>query len=202
MKLKDPFNMVICGTGGQGNVLLARLLGQIFATKGYKVIVGETFGAAQRGGSVFSGLRLSRVRTYGPLIPKWRAQVVIGLEPLESLRMLSRFGNSEVVTITNTLPVYPLTVGGGNQGYPDLGQVEKAIRTLSLRVWFVPATDIAVQLGSPIMTNMVMLGALLGSKVLPLEFQDVEQGVAKTGNTAQVGANLRAVQEGYRFVTQ
>jgi len=60
--------LIVCGVGGQGNILLSRMIGRILIGKGYLVNIGETFGAAQRGGSVFSSLRISKKRNYGPLV--------------------------------------------------------------------------------------------------------------------------------------
>jgi len=56
----DPLNLIMCGVGGQGNILISRLTGRALSRKGYFVTVGETFGSAQRGGAVFSGLRISK----------------------------------------------------------------------------------------------------------------------------------------------
>ena len=65
---KDPFNLVVCGVGGQGNVLASRLVGGILVEQGYKVTIGETYGASQRGGSVMSHVRISKTQQYGPLM--------------------------------------------------------------------------------------------------------------------------------------
>ncbi len=54
---KDPWNMIIAGVGGQGNVLASQILGQILVTEDYFVTIGETYGLSQRGGSVMSHLR-------------------------------------------------------------------------------------------------------------------------------------------------
>lgn len=62
----DPYNLIVCGVGGQGNILIARLIGRILAENGYHLAIGETFGAAQRGGSVFSSLRISKST---PMVP-------------------------------------------------------------------------------------------------------------------------------------
>ena len=83
MKVRQkPLNIVVCGVGGQGNILISRLIGRILTDQGYTVSIGETFGAAQRGGSVFSCLRVSKERLYGPIIPEGQANVIISLEPI------------------------------------------------------------------------------------------------------------------------
>lgn len=75
----DPFNLIIAGVGGQGNVLSSRILGQTLLRKGLFVTIGESFGGNQRGWSVSSHMRISSKSTYSPLVPYNSANVVIGL---------------------------------------------------------------------------------------------------------------------------
>lgn len=84
---KDPYNVIVTGVGGQGNVLASQLIGSVMVELGYKVTIGETYGASQRGGSVMSHLRISKNRQYGPLIPPKCADLVIALEPSEAARV-------------------------------------------------------------------------------------------------------------------
>ena len=86
---KESKNLIITGVGGQGNVLSSQLLGQALVGKGYFVTIGETYGASQRGGSVMSHIRLSTLKQLSPLIPRGKADVVLGLEPVEALRVLT-----------------------------------------------------------------------------------------------------------------
>ena len=171
----DPLNIVVCGVGGQGNILVARLVGRSLAKRGYLVTIGETYGASQRGGDVMSHIRLSTRKKYGPLIPPGCAHIVLGLEPLETLRMLVDYGNPRVATITNTRPILPVTVGMGVAEYPDYGELRRAINELSGHVWFVDATEVALGLGSVRLTNVVMLGALIGSSLLPITGAQLEE---------------------------
>ena len=165
---EDPLNIIVCGVGGQGNILVARLTGRSLAKCGYMVAIGETYGASQRGGDVMSHIRLSVRRRYGPLIPPGGAHIVLGLEPLETVRILVDYGNPEVATITNTHPILPVTVGMGVTQYPDYDELRQAIAQLSGRVWFLDATEVALDLGSVRLTNVVILGALIGSSLLPI----------------------------------
>jgi len=91
---KDPYNIIITGVGGQGNVLASRLLGGMLAGKGYLVTIGETFGASQRGGSVMSHLRISGKSVASPQIPRGRADVIVSLEPAEAVRVMARLWKS------------------------------------------------------------------------------------------------------------
>ena len=64
--LHDPYNLIITGVGGQGNVLASRMVGDMLARMGFYVTIGETFGASQRGGSVMSHLRISSESSMSP----------------------------------------------------------------------------------------------------------------------------------------
>ena len=114
-----PLNLIITGVGGQGNVLASQIIGRAAVQTGLKVTIGETFGLSQRGGSVMSHVRLSREKHYGPVIPPNKSHIIVGLEPLEALRILMEFGNENTVFIVNSRPVYPLNVISGEAIYPD-----------------------------------------------------------------------------------
>jgi len=192
----EPYNLIVCGVGGQGNILIARLIGRILARKGYQLAIGETFGAAQRGGSVFSSLRISSKKTYGPLVPSGRGNLIVSLEPLETLRMLSMFGNEDIVTVSNTQSVLPVGVLAGRTKYPGAAELREGIIALSKQASFVPSTDIAVELGVPIVSNIVLLGALLSLGLLPITEEEVKADMASTFAANKVELNYTALQRG------
>jgi len=194
----DPLNLIICGVGGQGNILISRLIGRALSRKGYFVTVGETFGSAQRGGAVFSGLRISKKKYYGPLIPEGQGHIIVSLEPLETLRILNAFGNADVITLTNFNSMYPVGVLSKRSVYPDLKKLRAGIQRLSQSSWFLNATDMAMELGSPISANVIMLGALAGSNSIPLSFEEVEEEVKDTFPGAKSDLNLRALKKGFQ----
>ena len=194
----DPLNLIVCGIGGQGNILISRMIGRILTKKGYLVTIGETFGAAQRGGPVFSSLRISKRKYYGPLIPEGKAHVILSLEPMETLRTLHIYGNPQDTTLTNFHPVYPVGVLSQRLVYPDLDAIKGAIQRLSKTSSFVNATEIAIELGAPIASNMVMLGALAGAQQVPLSEEDVEEEIKTTLPDSKVGLNLKALSMGKR----
>jgi len=195
----DPLNIVVCGVGGQGNILVARLAGRSLAKRGYLVTIGETYGASQRGGDVMSQIRLSVRRKYGPLIPPGGAHIVLGLEPLETLRILVDYGNPEVATITNTHPILPVTVGMGISRYPDYDELRQAIAELSGQVWLLDATEVALGLGSVRLTNLVMLGALIGSSLLPVTGAQVEEEIKERFPRDTLRPILKAFRKGLSY---
>jgi len=104
---KDPLNLIITGVGGQGNVTISLVIGNALVSEGYLVTIGETYGASQRGGPVMSHVRISKETQYSPFIPEGRADIILGMEPVETLRMLRQFGNPDVLTIINPRPWRP-----------------------------------------------------------------------------------------------
>ena len=164
---KDPFNVIIGGVGGQGNVLASQILGQMLVTRGYVITIGETYGASQRGGAVMSHLRVSEKDQFSPLIPEGRCDLLVSLEPVEALRILDPYGHPGIMTLINTRPIFPMDVISGNAAYPEISKVIMKIQALSKKTWSIHATEIALDMGDPIFSNMAMLGALCATNTLP-----------------------------------
>jgi len=200
--LKDPFNVIIGGVGGQGNVLASRILGEILVGQGYVITIGETYGASQRGGSVMSHLRVSRKEPFSPLIPQGQCDLLIALEPVEALRILAYYGKPEVLTLLNTRPIHPIDVISGDATYPEVSKVIAKIKELSLRVWILNATEIALGMGDPIFSNIVMLGALSAIQVLPVDRQAFEEVVRDLLPSRTMMENLRAFDRGREMVKE
>ena len=194
---QDPQNLIICGIGGQGNILLSRMIGRILTGKGYRVNIGETFGAAQRGGSVYSSVRVSKTRDFGPLVPEGSAHLILSLEPLETLRMLQFYGNPDVLTVTNVQPIYPVGVLSKRVAYPNLDSLVQAIRKLSANTWVLNATQIAMDLEAPIVANIVLLGALAASEALPISAEEMEEEIRRSFPDSQNDLNLKALRAGF-----
>jgi len=193
MKYDDPFNIVIAGVGGQGNVLSSRLVADAAIAKGYFVAIGETYGAAQRGGSVMSHIRISK-HDVGPLIPQHSAHLLLGFEPIEALRVGAKFLNPSSTAIVNMHPVYPIEVLTGQLEYPPINEVEKRLRTLCSQLYTLDAVDLAQQAGDPLVMNTVMVGALAGAHITPVEVNVLKQEIAKIRRLKDV--NLTAFNLG------
>jgi indolepyruvate ferredoxin oxidoreductase beta subunit len=196
----DPFNLIVCGVGGQGNILISRMIGRILTRKGYYITIGETFGAAQRGGGVHSSVRISKKRYYGPLVPEGKGHFVLSLEPLETLRILSAYGNEDVLTVSNIEPIYPVSVLAGSAEYPGMDALKTALADLCRSAWFLNVTQIAANLGEQIVANIILLGGLLGVDKMPLSRSDVEQEIRVIFPTSKIGLNLKALNIGFEAV--
>ena len=197
---KDPLNVVIAGVGGQGNVLMSFLIGSALVRKGYFVTIFDNYGASQRLGAVASYIKISQGGSNAsPLLYEGDADVIVGMEPIELLRNLTRFGNPEVITIANTRPVYPIGVITGEVEYPDLDKAIETIRSLSARSWIVNATEEALKLGNTIYTNVILLGTLIGSNSLPLDKETMEE-ILKEELPKVFDTNIVALQRGLDLV--
>ena len=193
---KDPTNIIITGVGGQGNVLASQLLGRALVKENFFVTIGETYGATQRGGAVMSHMRISQSAAYSPLIPEGQADIIVALEPVEALRVISQYGNPNVQAIVNSRPVYPTAVTVGDAEYPSPEKISQTIGELTQRSWFIEATEIALSLGSPVYTNIIMLGALAATGLLPLSEQSFEEIIRENFPPAQAQSNLQAFRQG------
>ena len=199
---REALNLIITGVGGQGNVLSSQILGQALVGKGYFVTIGETYGASQRGGSVMSHIRLSGRKQPSPLIPQGQADVVLGLEPVEALRVLTGYGYRETVVIANTRPIYPLEVTSGDEPYPEMKEIETALRNLSRELHLIPATEKALAMGSPILGNMIMIGALLKLEILPLNGEAFAQTLRGNFKGKRLEENLLALKAGANLIAK
>ena len=199
---KDPFNMIIGGVGGQGNVLASQIIGEMLLAQGYVVTIGETYGASQRGGAVMSHLRISRKDQFSPLIPEGQCDLLVALEPVEGLRILDRYGNPRVMTLLNTRPIQPLDVISGNATYPEVSKVIAEIKGLSRRAWTLNATEVALEMGDPIFSNIVMLGALSAIDVLPVNRQQFEVVIRELLTLRTLDENLKAFDKGREAVKE
>ncbi len=196
----DPYNVIITGVGGQGNVMASRIVGNMLSRKGLGVTIGETFGASQRGGSVMSHLRISTGSSWSPQIPNGKCHLIISLEPTEAMRVLATYGNPNVKVLCNTRPIHAIGVISGEQQYPDLDEITAWVAELSEAFWFLDATEKAMELGNPILGNIMMIGAAAGIGALPLDRQDFEAAISETLTVDKQELNLKAYDLGVGMV--
>ena len=197
MKLKyDPLNIVVCGIGGQGNVLAAETLGSAMCDRGCRVAVGETYGASQRGGSVMSHVRVSDKWDPSVLIPAGEAHIIIGFEPLETLRIARKYAGADTVTVYDPRPVYPLGVLQGVQTYPPLEELQAEIADLSTMALAIPAADIAMEAGDSRAANISLLGAFSQLSAAPLSGEDLEKILAQRFKGKVMELNRKAFAMG------
>lgn len=147
-----------------------------------------------------SHIRVSREEAYGPLIPRGKATMIIGFEPLETLRALISYGGYDTRVIMNLRSNYPLSVLGGEATYPDTGKLKEAIASHSSYLVALEATELAVAAGVPVGTNMVMIGAFAGAGVLPISVQAYEGVITGLFSGELLELNLAAFRSGLKAI--
>ena len=197
---KEPTNIIITGVGGQGNVMASRVLAGMLVNAGFIVTIGETFGMSQRGGSVMSHLRVSSSSVLSPQIPQGRADIIIALEPVEALRVLTKYGNPDVAVLANSRMVYPMGVITGEFAYPSLNEVKSMFEKISAKNWLIDATSVAVELGNPVLSNIIMIGSLVGTSLLPIDRSAFKKEISKSMSADKRQINLTAFDSGVKMI--
>ena len=190
---KDPLNLIIAGVGGQGNILASQIVATAGIKEGLYVTVGETYGASQRGGPVMSHVRFSARAQCGPLIPEGEADIIVGLEPIEALRIIGDFGNPKTRVILSPRPIYPIWVLSGQAKYPPVEEVLQKLEELVAEVRVVKA----IQEGETgLAANVVIVGALAGSGMLPIAVKYYEESLREIVSLKDLDLNLQAFRKG------
>ncbi|UCD83329.1 MAG: indolepyruvate oxidoreductase subunit beta [Deltaproteobacteria bacterium] len=198
MRKDKTINLIITGVGGQGNILASQVIADVASDEGYYVIVGETYGLSQRGGSVMSHVRLSRDFECGPLIPSGMADIIIGFEPLETLRVAVQYCNKGTSVILNPRPNYPIGVLAGDFRYPALDRILETLQKIVGSVSVVEATELANEVGSSLVQNIVMVGCLAGSGLLPFSLKSFEKALKATFSGERLQLNRKAFNLGVK----
>ena len=135
-------------------------------------------------------------------MPKGKADLVVALEPIESLRVMAGYGNPETKVLSNSRPVYPVGVIAGDQKYPSKEELSSTLLKLSKDIKFIDATDEALKLGESILSNVIMMGAIAGLNDLPFDTPDFAEVVAGTFKKEKQELNIRAFELGMALVRQ
>ncbi|HEQ78875.1 MAG TPA: indolepyruvate ferredoxin oxidoreductase subunit beta [Euryarchaeota archaeon] len=186
-------NIVLVGLGGDGVVIAGRILARSAMKQGLDIRVGETHGLAQRGGTVISHLRIGD-DAKGVIIPKGKGDVIVGFEPLETLRQLPLLKEHGEI-IMNLDPRLSYDFYSGKAQYPSLEEISRQLRNKT-KLSSLQATKIAVELGSSKFTNIVMLGALTGSGLLPVDRKVLLDTIEQSVPPHTVEKNIKAFEAG------
>ena len=188
-------DIVLAGVGGQGIVSIAATIGTAALVEGLNLKQSEVHGMSQRGGDVSSNMRVSSKNIASDLIPFKAADLILSVEPMESLRYLP-FLSDDGWVVTNSAPFINIP------NYPELDDVLAKIKQLPKHI-IINADAIAADLGSRRSSNIVMLGA--ASPFIDMKMESFEQGLrqifGKKGE-AVVEANIAALRAGRKFTEE
>jgi len=185
-------DIILAGVGGQGILSIAATIGMAALDMGLHLKQAEVHGMSQRGGDVQSNLRISDKEIASDLIPKGKADMIISVEPMESLRYLPML-SPEGWLITNTTPYVNIP------NYPALDDVMKEIEKFPRHI-ALDADQIAKDLGSARSANMVILGA--ASPYLGITAEKFEQAITKIFSRKGeevVDVNIKCFRAGKEF---
>lgn len=182
--------ILLCGVGGQGILLAAKIIGAAAEISGLAVTANETHGMAQRGGSVKALVKIGAAAG-SPLIREGQADVMAALEPIEALRW-AHFLAKGGLAVVNTHPVVPVTVTSGGAKYPeDIG--ERLARVFP-RLVACDCDEAALKMGNAKLANTILVGML--SRDIPLEAETWREAIGRCVKPAFLEANLGAFDFG------
>lgn len=182
-------DIILSGVGGQGILSIAAVIGQAAVGMGLQMKQAEVHGMSQRGGAVQSHLRLSDKAIASDLIPEGKADLIISLEPMESLRYLPYLKPESGVIVSNLKPFVNIP------NYPEVDEVLAEVK--KYKNVLLDVSDMAQKLGSGRMANIVMLGA--SSPFIDIPFEKFEEGIRQTfGRKGEdvVAMNIKALKAG------
>ena len=183
-------DIILSGVGGQGILSIAAVIGEAALKEGLYMKQAEVHGMSQRGGDVQSNLRLSDEPIASDLIPKGHADLIISLEPMESLRYLP-YLKKEGWLVTNSRPFVNIP------NYPEIEKVNAELDNLFIK-FIITIIKIAKEAGSVRAANIVMLGA--AAPFIGIEYDKIEAGIRQIfGRKGEdiVNMNLKALKAGY-----
>jgi indolepyruvate ferredoxin oxidoreductase beta subunit len=195
--MSGMYNILVAGVGGQGNIICSRVLAQAAKLQGKRPIIGETFGASRRGGTVFTHVRIGD-QDYGALIPRGHLNLLLGLEPLEGLRAAIKFAGEDTYAIISSTIIQTASTLSGQEQYPKLENIVSALSSICKETYLIDFSQVFADLGTSRILNMYVLGALAGSNKTPLKTENIMKAIGLV-----VSSNLpneEAFQKGLRDI--
>jgi indolepyruvate ferredoxin oxidoreductase beta subunit len=193
-----PLDLIIAGVGGQGSLYASKVIAQAAFYQGVSVRVAETYGVAQRGGSVYSQIRLG-YEVCGPMIPKGSCHQILGLEPIEAMRRSVEYLAPGGIVVLNTRVNAPLETKMGKQPDLEITTIQEQLNRLEAGVLVVDAWTLAQEAGGPATMNVVMLGALLSLEGFPLTYEAMVEAIGRIGKQAYREQNLLSLARGQEY---
>jgi len=188
-------DLVLAGVGGQGILSIAATIGMAALKNDLFIKQSEVHGMSQRGGAVESHMRVSDKPIASDLIPKGKADLILSVEPMESLRHLP-FLSPDGWLVTNTSPFVNIP------NYPDLEEVLNQVKTNEKYI-ALDADDISAKVGSKRASNIVMLGA--ATPFIDMPFESFEEGIRQifaAKGDAIIDLNINALRAGRKFALE
>lgn len=192
--MKNVKRLIMVAVGGQGNLLASKILGEAALAAGVPVRMSEIHGMAQRGGVVESAIVFGDAKS--TIISDGEADIFLSFEPSEALRAIKKC-NSGTVAITNLYPLPPFTVATGKGVYPDIDAIKAVFREKTKKLIAFDATVLAKEAGNDLTVNMVLLGALIQTGVLPITADQIKDAIKARIKPQLAEINIKAFDLGF-----
>ena len=200
MSIVNEFNIVLAGVGGQGTLLAAEALGIAAVKDDLNVRVSEIHGMAQRGGAVVTTVRIGP-GVLAPTVLEGQADVLVGFEPIETLRSL-KYASERTLVVMSLERIPPVELAVRNVTYPSVEGIVEKVRLFTDSVVLVDAARLAKDAGSSLTRNVVLLGAVAGTGKLPVKRQSLLEAVRELVPAKHLDVNLRAFDLGWESVSE
>lgn len=194
-----PLRIFFSGVGGQGTLTATRLLAETALEQGAEVNAGEIHGMAQRGGVVHSFVLLGGY--FSPKISRGEADVILGFEPMETMRALDFLKKGGLV-LSSLDPIPPISVSTGKLAYPPLDLIRSETLKCSPEARFIPCNTLARQTKVVQTANTVLMGAFFSMGILPWGLDVLLESIKKRLKPSLVDVNLKAASLGAEFAGQ
>ncbi len=185
--------IILAGVGGQGTLTATNLLALMALDKNIPVTSGEIHGMAQRGGVVESTLLFGGYLS--PRISVAEADILLGFEPMETLRALPYLKPGGLV-ISNSEPTLPGAVTLGKETYPSQETIQDRVARCASETHFIPCKSLGLKAGTVQSANLVLLGGFCSTQAGPFNMDDLKAGIEAHLPQKIVSINLQAVELG------
>jgi indolepyruvate ferredoxin oxidoreductase beta subunit len=192
------FNIVLAGVGGQGTLLAGEIIGTAAVKEGLNVRVSEIHGMAQRGGAVVSNVRIGD-GVFASTLVEGQANVLLGFEPLETLRNL-KSASEKTIVIVSTQRIPPTELTAKNTAYPTIEEVLNKIHLFTSKAVVVEAAELARKAGNRLAQNSVLLGALAAVEGFPMNAESLVEALRELVPKKHVEVNVKAFELGHDSV--
>jgi indolepyruvate ferredoxin oxidoreductase beta subunit len=205
-------SIAVAGLSGQGVIMLTKVMVSVFKDDpDYTVRTYEVLGTAHRGTLIFSHIRISKSPNVSFIISPGEADLLIGFEPLEALRVGAYYlkdGGQVIVNNRKLIPVYA-SIGKDffsdkprPRGYLELDEIFEEFKQMDCKVVGFNATKEAIALGHFAMMNMIMMGAAISTGLLPLKLEQVEAKIDELVPKGTAELNVKALYRGAELYSQ
>lgn len=191
------YSIYISGVGGQGIIKTSVIIGEAAMLEGYDVVMSEIHGMSQRGGSVSTELKIGNFKS--SIVEESKADLILAFEPIEVLRGLNK-ANKDTTLIFNTFPIVPSTLTQTGETYPEIDDIVKNLKDNFDSVYPIEGNGLAIDAGSILSLNMVLLGACVANDDFPLSKETVETAMKNNLAPKFHEMNLKAIENGYNAI--